>query len=47
MAGFSENDIPIKVVSATADTENNNNEMDKSYDDDLNTYFVSETLFDS
>lgn len=41
MAGFSENDIPIKVVSATADTENNNNEMDKSYDDDLNTYFCS------
>lgn len=40
-AGFSENDAPIKVMSATADSENTSNEMNKSYDNDPKTYFCS------
>lgn len=39
--GFSENDVPIKVISAIADSENKNNEINKSYDNDPNTYFCS------
>lgn len=40
-AGFGENDTKIRIMTATADTENKNNEMDKSYDGDPATYFCS------
>lgn len=39
--GISDADIKIKVLSGTADTENANNEMDKSFDGDYSTYFNS------
>lgn len=41
VAGISENDVKIPVMAGTADTENRNNEMDKSFDGDYKTYFNS------
>lgn len=40
-AGISEDDIKIPVMAGTADTENDGNEMDKSFDGDYKTYFNS------
>jgi len=40
-AGISDLDIRIPVKAGTADTENENNEMNKSFDGDYKTYFNS------